>query len=68
MFISFCGSCPESLVVLGQARLFGVAGLNPSGDVSTLLSDSKILMLFKHTHTHAHTHTHTQIHIHSYRY
>jgi len=36
------GSSPESLVVRGQARLFGVAGLNPPGSVSTSLSDSSV--------------------------
>jgi hypothetical protein len=28
---SYLGSCPESLVARGQARLFGVAGSNPPG-------------------------------------
>ena len=32
------GSCPESLVARAQARLFGVAGSNPPGSVSSLLS------------------------------
>ena len=36
------GSCPESLVARGQARLFGVAGSNPPGSVSTSLSDSSV--------------------------
>jgi len=36
------GSCPESLVAHGQARLFGVAGSNPPGSVSTSLSDSSV--------------------------
>ena len=36
------GSCPESLVACGQARLFGVAGSNPPGSASTSLSDSNV--------------------------
>jgi len=39
------GSCPESLAAHGQARLFGVAGSNPPGSVSTSLSDSSESML-----------------------
>ena len=38
----FMGRCPESLVARGQARLFGVAGSNPPGGVSTSLSDSNV--------------------------
>jgi len=40
------GSCPESLVVCGQARLFGVAGSNPPGSVSTSLSDSSVSLTY----------------------
>jgi len=36
------GSCPESLVARGQARLFGVAGSNPPGSVSISLFDSSV--------------------------
>jgi len=36
------GSCPESLVARGQARLFGVAGSNLPGSVTTSLSDSNV--------------------------
>ena len=39
------GSCPESLVARGQARLFGVAGLNMLGSVSTSLSDSNVSLI-----------------------
>jgi len=42
------GSCPESLVARGQARLFGVAGSNPPGSVSTALSDSNVSVSLIH--------------------
>jgi len=42
------GSCPESLVARGQARLLGVAGSNPPGSVSTSLSDSSVSVSFIH--------------------
>ena len=42
------GSCPESLLLYGQARLLGVVGLNTSGSVSTLLSVSKVTASFVH--------------------
>ena len=42
------GSCPESLVARGQARLFGVAGSNPPGSVSTSLSDSNVSVSLIH--------------------
>jgi hypothetical protein len=42
------GSCPESLVARGQARLFGVAGSNPPGSVSTSLSDSNVSVSLVH--------------------
>jgi hypothetical protein len=42
------GSCPESLVARGQARLFRVAGLNPPGNVSTSLSDSNVSVSLIH--------------------
>jgi hypothetical protein len=32
----------ESLVARGQARLFGVAGSNPPGSVSTLMSNISV--------------------------
>ena len=44
------GSCPESLVARGQARLFGVAGSNPPGSVSTLLSDSSVSVSLIHAY------------------
>ena len=46
------GSCPESLVARGQARLFGVAGSNPPGSVSTLLSDSNVSVSVIHACCH----------------
>ena len=42
------GSCPESLVARGQARLSGVAGSNPPGSVSTSLSDSSVSVSLIH--------------------
>jgi len=42
------GSCPESLVARGQARLFGVTGSNPPGSVSTSLSDSSVFVSLIH--------------------
>ena len=42
------GSCPESLVARGQARLFGVACSNPPGSVSTSLSDSNASISLTH--------------------
>ena len=42
------GSCPESLVARGQARLFGVAGSNPPGSVSTSLSESSVSVSLIH--------------------
>ena len=42
------GSCPESLVARDHARLFGVAGLNPPGSVSTSLSDSSVSVSLIH--------------------
>ena len=36
------GSCPESLMVRGQVRLFGVAGSNLPGSVSSMLSGSNV--------------------------
>ena len=36
------GSCPESLVARGQARLFGVAGSSLPGSVSSMLSGSNV--------------------------
>jgi len=44
----FMGRCPESLVARGQARLFGVAGSNPPGSVSTSLSDSSVSIFLIH--------------------
>ena len=44
----FSGRCLESLVARGQARLFGVAGLNSPGSVSTLLSDSNVSVSLIH--------------------
>jgi hypothetical protein len=44
------GSWPESLVARGQARLFGVAGSNPPGSVSTLLSDSSVSVSLIHAY------------------
>ena len=38
----------ESLVARGQARLFGVAGSNPPGSVSTSLSDSNVSVSLIH--------------------
>jgi hypothetical protein len=40
--IKFMGSCPESPVARGQARLFKVACSNPPGSVSTSLSDDNV--------------------------
>ena len=42
------GSCPESLVARGQARLFGVAGSNRLGSVNTSLSDSYVSVSLIH--------------------
>ena len=41
------GSCPESLVARGQARLFGVAG-STWGSVNTSLSDSSVSVSLFH--------------------
>jgi hypothetical protein len=42
------GSCHESLVARGQARLFGVVSSNPPSSVMTLLSDSSVFVSLIH--------------------